>query len=128
MARNTDLAELAESIFADSDDRAGSQDSAGSRTTDATGLDQAAWKACAESGLTTLTAPDTGGTLDDAAVLLEVAGARAARVPLAETDLLAGWLARRAGRSRRAAPAWPGRRPPPAARRRRPGCRRCPVR
>lgn len=85
MARNTDLAELAESIFADTWDP------------DATGLDTAAWKACAESGLTTLTAPDTGGTLDDAAVLLEEAGAWAARVPLAETDLLAGWLARTAG-------------------------------
>ncbi|ANY09101.1 acyl-CoA dehydrogenase family protein [Pseudonocardia sp. HH130630-07] len=85
MARNTDLADLAESIFSDSWDPG------------ATGLDTTAWRACAESGLTTLTAPDTGGTLDDAAVLLETAGAWAARVPLAETDLLAGWLARSAG-------------------------------
>lgn len=85
MARNTELAELAESIFGDTYDR------------DATGLDRAAWKACEESGLTALTAPDTGGTLDDAGVLLEAAGAWAARVPLAETDLLAGWLARAAG-------------------------------
>ncbi|MEJ8280696.1 acyl-CoA dehydrogenase family protein [Pseudonocardia spirodelae] len=85
MARNAELAELAESIFADSWDVA------------AAGLDRAAWKACDEAGLTTLTAPDTGGSLDDAAVLLEAAGAWAARVPLAETDLLAGWLARAAG-------------------------------
>ncbi|ALE73664.1 hypothetical protein FRP1_12480 [Pseudonocardia sp. EC080625-04] len=85
MARNAELAELAESIFADSYDK------------DAAGFDAAAWKACAGSGLTTLTAPDTGGTLDDAAVLLEAAGAWAARIPLAETDLLAGWLARAAG-------------------------------
>lgn len=85
MARNTELAELAESIFADSYEK------------EATGLDRTAWTACAESGLTALTAPDTGGTLDDAAVLLEAAGAWAARVPLAETDLLAGWLARAAG-------------------------------
>ncbi|MBC3192120.1 acyl-CoA dehydrogenase [Pseudonocardia sp. C8] len=85
MTRNTDLARLAESIFADSYEK------------DATGLDPAAWQACADAGLTTLTAPDTGGTLDDAAVLLEAAGAWAARVPLAETDLLGGWLARAAG-------------------------------
>ncbi|MBP2368394.1 acyl-CoA dehydrogenase family protein [Pseudonocardia parietis] len=85
MARNTELAELAESIFADSYEK------------ETTGLDRTAWTACAESGLTALTAPDTGGTLDDAAVLLEAAGAWAARVPLAETDLLAGWLARAAG-------------------------------
>ncbi|GAA1378822.1 acyl-CoA dehydrogenase family protein [Pseudonocardia kongjuensis] len=85
MARNTELAELAESIFAASYDK------------DATGLDAAAWKACAESGLTTLTDPEVGGTLEDSAVLLEAAGAWAARVPLAETDLLGGWLARAAG-------------------------------
>lgn len=86
MARNSDLAELAASILA-----AGSDDREG------TGLDTAAWKACAGAGLTSLTDPETGGTLDDAAVLLEVAGAAAARLPLAETDLLAGWLARAAG-------------------------------
>ncbi|MEV1290790.1 acyl-CoA dehydrogenase family protein [Pseudonocardia sp. NPDC049635] len=85
MARNAELAELAESIFAASYD------------TDATGLDTAAWKACAESGLTTLTDPEVGGTLEDSAVLLEAAGAWAARVPLAETDLLGGWLAGAAG-------------------------------
>ncbi|WP_224388266.1 acyl-CoA dehydrogenase family protein [Pseudonocardia sp. ICBG1293] len=85
MARNTELADLAGAIFADSYER------------DATGLDAAAWKACAESGLTTLTAPETGGTPTDAAVVLDAAGAWAARVPLAETDLLAGWLARAAG-------------------------------
>ncbi len=86
MARNSDLADLAASILA-----------AGSDDRDGTGLDTAAWKACAGAGLTSLTDPDTGGTLDDAAVLLEVAGADAARLPLAETDLLAGWLARTAG-------------------------------
>ncbi|BBG02101.1 MULTISPECIES: acyl-CoA dehydrogenase family protein [Pseudonocardia] len=84
MARNAELAELAESIFAASYDKG------------ATGLDTAAWKACAESGLTTLTDPEVGGTLEDSAVLLEAAGAWAARVPLAETDLLGGWLARAA--------------------------------
>ncbi|WP_226362502.1 acyl-CoA dehydrogenase family protein [Pseudonocardia sp. ICBG1142] len=86
MARNSDLADLAASILA-----AGSDDREG------TGLDTAAWKVCAGAGLTSLTDPETGGTLDDAAVLLEVAGAAAARLPLAETDLLAGWLARAAG-------------------------------
>ncbi|MFP5071378.1 acyl-CoA dehydrogenase family protein [Pseudonocardia nantongensis] len=85
MGRNAELAELAESIFADSYDK------------DAVGLDHAVWTACAGAGLTTLTDPGTGGTLDDAAVLLEAAGAWAARVPLAETDLLGGWLARAAG-------------------------------
>ncbi|ALE83469.1 hypothetical protein XF36_10180 [Pseudonocardia sp. HH130629-09] len=70
---------------------------AGSDDREGTGLDTAAWKACAGAGLTSLTDPETGGTLDDAAVLLEVAGAAAARLPLAETDLLAGWLARAAG-------------------------------
>lgn len=84
MARDADLADLAETIFADAD---------GSGT----GLDTATWEACARAGLTTLTAPDSGGTLEDAAVVLEAAGAHAARVPLAETDLLGGWLARAAG-------------------------------
>ncbi len=48
------------------------------------------------SGLTRLTLPESAGgsagTVADAAVVLDAAGAHAARVPLVETDLLAGWL------------------------------------
>ena len=86
---NTELRELAESVFADAYDR------------DAVGLDTGLWKTCEQTGLARMTLPEaaggSGGTLADAAALLEAAGAHAARVPLAETDLLGGWLAHAAG-------------------------------
>ena len=86
---NTELAELAESVFADAYQR------------DAVGFDAALWKTCQETGLARMTLPESAGGNEagvaDAAVVLEAAGAHAARVPLVETDLLGGWLADAAG-------------------------------
>lgn len=83
-----ELAELAESIFAD----AGSAD---------TGFDAALWAVLDAAGLARLTLPESVGgsdaTFADAAVVLTAAGAHAARVPLVETDLQAGWLLHAAG-------------------------------
>ena len=85
-----ELAELAESIFADAAVAGGG-----------TGFDQPLWKTLEGSGLARLTLPeDVGGSgagFTDAAALLTAAGAHAARVPLVETDLLAGWLLHAAG-------------------------------
>jgi acyl-CoA dehydrogenase len=65
------------------------------------GFDAPLWKTLEGSGLARLTLPESAGgsagSLADAAVLLDAAGAHAARVPLAETDLLAGWLLQAAG-------------------------------
>ena len=55
----------------------------------------ALWKELEENGLTQPLL-DEDSSFDDARVILEVAGARSAPVPLAETAL-AGWLLRRAG-------------------------------
>jgi acyl-CoA dehydrogenase len=85
---NAELQELAESVFADAR-------GAG------TGFDAALWKTLEDTGLARLTLPgDAGGsegTFADTAVVLAAAGAHAARVPLVETDLLAGWLLHSAG-------------------------------
>lgn len=85
---NAELHELAESIFGD----AASND---------TGFDAGVWATLEETGLARLTLPGEAGgsegTLEDAAVVLAAAGAHAARVPLVETDLLAGWLLHTAG-------------------------------
>lgn len=60
------------------------------------GLPETLWSTLTELGLTQLTLPEqaggSGGTLADAAALLLVAGEASAPVPLAETDLLGGWL------------------------------------
>lgn len=65
-------------------------------STDAAGFDAALWDVLAETGLTLLTLPEdaggSGGDLADAGAVLLEAGDHAAAVPLAETDLLAGWL------------------------------------
>jgi acyl-CoA dehydrogenase len=65
------------------------------------GLDAVLWARLEEAGLTLLTLPEklggSGGTLADAAAVLTVAGEFAAAVPLAETDVLGGWLLERAG-------------------------------
>ncbi|MDQ4117510.1 MAG: acyl-CoA dehydrogenase, partial [Actinomycetota bacterium] len=86
---NTELRELAESIFDDAYDA------------DGVGFDADLWATLERSGLTRLTLPEAAGgsegSLDDAATLLEVAGAYGARVPLVETDLLGGWLAHASG-------------------------------
>jgi acyl-CoA dehydrogenase len=85
---NAELAELAESVFA------------GART-EGTGFDAALWATLEDTGLARLTLPAAAagseGTLADAAVVLAAAGAHAARVPLVETDLLAGWLLHASG-------------------------------
>ncbi|MDN5915021.1 MAG: acyl-CoA dehydrogenase [Pseudonocardia sp.] len=95
-----ELRELAESVFTDAYDRADSR-SAGASPGDAVGLDTGLWKTCEQTGLARMTLPEAAGgsegTLSDAVALLEAAGAHAARVPLAETDLLGGWLAHAAG-------------------------------
>jgi acyl-CoA dehydrogenase len=85
---NAELQELAESVFGD-------VASAG------TGFDAGLWRTLEETGLARLTLPaeagGSEGTFQDAAVVLAAAGAHAARVPLVETDLLAGWLLHAAG-------------------------------
>ena len=54
------------------------------------------WSTLTESGLTLLTTPESrggsGASLRELAVVLESSGYHAARVPLAEHDLLASWL------------------------------------
>jgi acyl-CoA dehydrogenase len=83
-----ELAELAESIFGD----AASAD---------VGFDAALWSTLEDTGLARLTLPaeagGSEGTFADSAVVLGAAGAHAARVPLVETDLQAGWLLHAAG-------------------------------
>lgn len=85
---NTELEQLGEDVFGD----AASAD---------TGFDAGLWATLEQTGLARLTLPaDAGGsgaTFADAAVVLAAAGAHAARVPLVETDLQAGWLLHAAG-------------------------------
>jgi acyl-CoA dehydrogenase len=80
---DTELQELAGSVFGDA-------------ASSGTGFDAGLWRTLEETGLARLTLPaeagGSEGTLRDAAVVLVAAGAHAARVPLVETDLLAGWL------------------------------------
>jgi acyl-CoA dehydrogenase len=87
-----ELTDLAESVFADAVSAA-----VGSSV----GFDAALWATLEETGLARLTLPTAAGgsegTFADAAVVLAAAGAHAARVPLVETDLLAGWLLHAAG-------------------------------
>ncbi|QJY48585.1 acyl-CoA dehydrogenase family protein [Pseudonocardia broussonetiae] len=79
----SEILELAESVLVGS-------------ATSGTGLDTALWKALDETGLARLTLPEAAGgseaSFADSAEVLQAAGAHAARVPLVETDLLAGWL------------------------------------
>jgi acyl-CoA dehydrogenase len=83
-----ELEQLAEDVFAGADP-------AGD------GFNAALWATLEETGLARLTLPSSAGgggaSLLESAVVLQAAGAHAARVPLAETDLLAGWLMARAG-------------------------------
>lgn len=84
-----ELLELAESVFGESWEAAGD------------GLDTNLWRICEETGLARLTLPETAGGSEGsfaaAALVLRSAGRFAARVPLVETDLMAGWLAHAAG-------------------------------
>jgi len=85
----SELSELADSVFGDAWNAA------------ASGLDTTLWATLEEIGLARLTLPEeaggSGGTYTDAAELLIGAGRFAARVPLVETDWLAGWLLHAAG-------------------------------
>lgn len=61
-------------------------------------FDTAAWRHLEDAGLTRLaSADDSGGGPVEAAVVLRALARHAVTVPLAETDLLAGWLAERSG-------------------------------
>ncbi len=79
---NAELADLADDVF--------------SGATAGTGFDAPLWATLEQTGLARLTLPaDVGGSeasFADSAIVLAAAGAHAARVPLVETDLLAGWL------------------------------------
>jgi acyl-CoA dehydrogenase len=61
------------------------------------------WEALARSGLALVSVPESaggsGGSLGDALSMLRLAGRHAAPVPLAETAVLAGWLAASTGLS-----------------------------
>ncbi|GAA1845856.1 acyl-CoA dehydrogenase family protein [Actinomadura bangladeshensis] len=84
-----ELLEMVETVFGDAWDAAGE------------GLDADLWRTCEETGLARLTLPESAGgsegSFADAAAVLRSAGRFAARVPLVETDLMAGWLAHAAG-------------------------------
>ncbi|MGI9124762.1 MAG: acyl-CoA dehydrogenase family protein [Mycobacterium sp.] len=61
-------------------------------------LDRAAWSHLEDSGLTRLdSTADSGGGPAEVAVILRALARHAVTVPLAETDVLAGWLAAAAG-------------------------------
>lgn len=61
-------------------------------------LDRTAWRHLEEAGLTRLAStPDSGGGPREVAVILRALARHAVTVPVAETDLLAGWLATAAG-------------------------------
>ncbi len=61
-------------------------------------FDATAWRHLEEAGLTRLSsAPESGGGPVEAAVVLRSLARHAVSVPVAETDVLAGWLAARAG-------------------------------
>jgi acyl-CoA dehydrogenase len=61
-------------------------------------FDATAWRHLQDAGLTRLTSdPESGGSPTELALVLRVLARHAVSVPLAETDVLAGWLAGRAG-------------------------------
>ena len=60
-------------------------------------FDRALWSTLAELGFTRLTSAATGAGWIEAAGLLRAAGRHAAAVPVAENDVLAGWLVEQAG-------------------------------
>jgi len=63
-------------------------------------LDRGLWSTLERAGLTSLTSEDSGAGWAEAAALISIGAAHAAPVPLAENDLLAGWLLDRAGLDR----------------------------
>jgi len=61
-------------------------------------FDHTAWRHLEDAGLTRLTSdPESGGGPRELALVLRALARHAVTVPLAETDVLAGWLAARAG-------------------------------
>lgn len=60
-------------------------------------FDRALWSRLAESGLTRLTSAESGAGWIEAAGLLRAAARHAAAVPVAENDVLAGWLIEQSG-------------------------------
>ncbi len=61
-------------------------------------FDGTAWRHLEDAGLTRLTSdPESGGGPSELALVLRALARHAVSVPLAETDVLAGWLAARAG-------------------------------
>jgi acyl-CoA dehydrogenase len=89
------LLETADRVFADSATFAAVQSAEADRWAGEI------WDAVAGVGLPWVSVPESaggaGGSLADAVALLVVAGRHAAPIPLAETGLLAGWLAATAG-------------------------------
>lgn len=81
---SSDVLDLADKILTDAADLAG------------TGIDRTAWSLLDTSGLTELVSSGEG-SWSEAAALLTAVGSHAARVPVAEHDVLAGWLLRIAG-------------------------------
>ena len=62
------------------------------------GFNGTAWRHLEEAGLTRLTSdPESGGGPSELALVLRALARHAVSVPLAETDVLAGWLAASAG-------------------------------
>lgn len=61
-------------------------------------FDATAWRHLRDAGLTRLTSdPESGGGATESALILRALARHAVTVPLAESDVLAGWLAARAG-------------------------------
>jgi acyl-CoA dehydrogenase len=87
-----DLRRLAEDIGTRSfDERIGHRDLPD-------GFDHTAWRHLEDAGLTRLTSdPESGGSPRELALVLRALARHAVTVPLAETDVLAGWLAAKAG-------------------------------
>ena len=83
------LAETCDALFADH-----AADEAGT-------WDERLWEALEQAGIPLISVPEaaggSGGSLEQAAVVLISAGEHAARVPVAETALLGGWLLAEAG-------------------------------
>lgn len=92
MSIDRDLADMMNAVFADHAEDSFSGDAT---------WDDALWAKLVELGLTRLTGDEeaggSGAGWTEAAALLSAAASHAVRVPLAEHDLLAGWLLRQAG-------------------------------
>ena len=87
------LAQTCDAMFADHA-AVGAADQAGT-------WDERLWEALEQAGIPLISVPEaaggSGGSLEQAAVVLISAGEHAARVPVAETALLGGWLLAEAG-------------------------------